>query len=203
MLKRSIRGEARIAAVVLAAGASRRLGEPKQLIEIEGESLVRRSARLAVEAGCGPVFVVLGFAAERMQAELAGLAVDVVVNADWAEGMGASLRRGVRAAAARPEVDGALAMVCDQPRLTAEHLGKLIQEHREAGSAVTASGYGGGAGVPAVFARSLFGELLDLQGDRGARGVIEAHAEETHTIAWPEGEIDIDWPEQVRAQKGG
>ncbi|HEY6445411.1 MAG TPA: nucleotidyltransferase family protein [Acidobacteriaceae bacterium] len=191
-----------IAAVVLAAGASRRLGEPKQLIQIEGESLLRRSVRLAVEAGSAPVLVVLGFAADRMRGELAGLAAEAIENGGWQEGMGSSLRCGVAAAAARPEVDGVLAMVCDQPRLTAEHLRGLMDLHRKTGGALTASFYGGRAGVPAVFGRLLFGELLDLQADRGARGVIEAHADQTRTIAWPEGEMDMDRPEQVRAQKG-
>jgi molybdenum cofactor cytidylyltransferase len=193
----------RIAAVVLAAGASRRLGEPKQLIQIEGESLLRRSVRLAVEAGCAPVLVVLGFAADRMRGELAGLAAEPVENPDWQEGMGSSLRRGVAAAmAARPLVDGVLAMVCDQPQLTAGHLRGLISRHWKTGNAITASFYGGKAGVPAVFGRPLFGELLDLQGDRGARRVLEGHAKEVETVAWPNGEIDIDMPGQVRGQNG-
>lgn len=199
MLKQPDRGEARMAAVVLAAGASRRLGEPKQLLPIEGESLLRRSARLAVEAGCEPVFVVLGFEAERMRGELAGLGVEAVLNQDWPEGMGSSLRRGVAAAmAVRPEVDGVLAMVCDQPFLTAEHLRGLLARHRAGGKGITASFYRGKAGVPAVFARRFFAELLDLQGDRGARGILEAHADEVETIAWPEGEVDIDRPEHLR-----
>lgn len=188
-----------IAAVILAAGASRRLGEPKQLIQVEGESLLRRSARLALEAGCAPVFVVAGFEAPRMRAEVEGLRVEVVVNPDWQEGMGSSLRCGVSAADGwRPKVDGVLVMVCDQPRLTVEHLQRLVQMHRLGGQQITASRYAGRAGVPAVFAPEMFPELEAVHGDRGARDLTEREPGRVQTIDWAEGVVDVDLPKHVQ-----
>lgn len=185
----------RIAAVILAAGASRRLGQPKQLIQVGGEGLLRRTTRLAVEAGCAPVFVVLGFEAERICPELDGLPIHQLINPDWTEGMGSSLRCGVEAAQVAG-ANGVLLLVCDQPRLSAEHLQALLT--RYARGAITASAYEQQLGVPAVFAAGYFPELLEMQGDRGARQVIENHMDVVQSIAWPEGAVDIDSAEHLR-----
>jgi molybdenum cofactor cytidylyltransferase len=186
-----------IAAVVLAAGASQRLGEPKQLIQVAGESLLRCTARLAIESGCAPVTVVLGFRPDRMAPELEGLNVQTVLNSQWTEGMGASLRTGV-AAAVRSEVDGLLVLVCDQPRLTAAHLHALLALHRQARPAITASLYAGRPGVPAIFAPSTFSQLLAVRGDRGARDVIREFAASLQTLPWPDGAMDVDSPADVQ-----
>jgi molybdenum cofactor cytidylyltransferase len=191
-------GASTVAAVVLAAGASRRLGRPKQLILHDGESLLRRTARLALEAGCAPVVVVLGFEAEVMRAELGGLAIDVAVNPNWPDGMGSSLACGVRAAlGVRPKTDALLVLVCDQPRLTMAHLHALLAHQTAGAAALTASAYAGKSGVPAVFAASFFPELMQLEGDRGARDLILRHG--AQTVDWPEGIHDIDLPEDLRA----
>jgi molybdenum cofactor cytidylyltransferase len=185
----------RAAAVVLAAGASRRLGQPKQLILIEGESLLRRTARLALQAGCTPVVVVLGFEAERIAAELAGVAAEVVVNANWSNGMGSSLACGVAAVRrARPETD-VLLLVCDQPRLSTKHIRNLLDRHTHHAATITASAYGGRSGVPAVFASTLLPELERIEGDRGARDLIFRIG--AQTVDWPDGSYDIDVPEDL------
>jgi molybdenum cofactor cytidylyltransferase len=191
----------RCAAVVLAAGASTRLGQPKQLVRLEGESLLHRTARLALEAGCSPVLVVLGFEAETLRAELHGLNVDVVVNHEWQEGMGASLRSGMEALRKRdPQPNAVLVLVCDQPRLAADHLRTLLAHHQSARRiAITASVYARRAGVPAIFAAKLFSALLASSGDRGARNLIRAHAAEVQGIPWPAGELDLDLPEDLTA----
>lgn len=184
-----------IAAVVLAAGASTRLGKPKQLIEIEGESLLRRTVRLALEAGCAPVFVVLGCEAERMRRELEGLAATPVIHEGWSAGMGSSLRRGMEAVCAmEPQPDAVLVLVCDQPKLAVEHLRRLTAGQRTARGGIAASAYAGRIGVPAIFGREFYPELLELQGDRGAREVIRRHAEAVRAVPWAEGELDVDEP---------
>jgi molybdenum cofactor cytidylyltransferase len=150
--------------------------------------------------------VVLGFEAERMRPELEGLGVAVVVNAEWAEGMGSSLRRGVEAIRAfAPEAKGLLVMVCDQPRLTVEHLRVLLeaQEAAATGVRITASRYAGRAGVPAVFGAEMFGELAAVEGDRGAREVLAREADRVQTVEWPDGRFDVDEAEDAPKARGG
>lgn len=188
-----------VAAVVLAAGASTRLGNPKQLIEMDGESLLRRTVRLAAEAGCAPVFVVLGFEAERMRPEPDGLPAVVVINQRWQEGMGSSLRCGMEAVSTlESKPAGVLLLVCDQPKLTAEHLRRLLEEQDGEPGRIAASAYGERAGVPAVFGLDFFAELLAIEGDRGARDVIRRHMNVVEAVPWPDGEVDLDWPEDLK-----
>jgi molybdenum cofactor cytidylyltransferase len=190
--------ETRCAAVILAAGASTRLGQTKQLIRVGGETLLRRTARLALEAGCAPVMAVLGYEAERLRPEVEAVGAAVTVNPRWRDGMGASLRWGMEALCAqeaRPE--SVLLLVCDQPRLSAEHVRALLERHAEGGAAITASLYGGRPGVPAIFAAGVFPELLMSAGDRGAREVIRKDARRVQTVAWPDGELDLDRPEDL------
>lgn len=189
------------AAVILAAGASTRLGQPKQLIHVEDESLLRRTARIAVEAACSPVLVVLGFEAHQFEPQLAGLPVKILINNDWQEGMGSSLRSGIAAVSkTQPRPAAALVLVCDQPRLSARHLTALLESHRNRPQnvSITASVYAGQAGVPAVFSAKLFKKLLSSSGDQGARNLLRAHAAEVLGVPWPEGGLDLDLPEDVR-----
>lgn len=197
----------RCAGVLLAAGASTRLGRSKQLVHVEGESLLRRTARLAIEAGCSPLYVVLGFDAETMRAELAGLSVETVLNPSWEEGMGSSLGLGMRALRkSGTETDAALLLVCDQPRLSADHLGELLARHKRPevaeNNAITASVYAGKAGVPAVFSRGYFGELEQCSGDKGGREMIRAHSGKVEGIPWSGGEVDLDRPEDLTTIEG-
>lgn len=192
----------RCAAVVLAAGASRRLGRPKQLLRIDGESLLHRTARLAIEAGCSPVYVVLGFEAAQMRAELVDLPVETVFNPAWQQGMGSSLQAGMLTLQkSDPTPQAVLLLVCDQPRVTAEHLRMLLERHISAMAngkiAITASCYAQRNGVPAVFSGSVFSELSAASGDRGARDLIRAHRAEVEGIPWPGGELDLDRPEDL------
>ena len=192
--------EPRFAAILLAAGASSRMGRPKQLIRVGGESLLRHAARMATEAGCTPVVVVLGDRADQMRSELDGLPVLVAVNEEWAEGMASSLRYGVASISGlEPALTGVLVLVCDQPLLSLEHVRALLERHAAGNALVTASLYSGRAGVPAVFAPQLFPELMSLQGDRGARELIRAHKDEIETVSWPEGALDLDGPEDLKA----
>jgi molybdenum cofactor cytidylyltransferase len=188
----------RIAALILAAGASRRLGQPKQLLRVAGETLLRRTARLALEAGCAPVLAVLGHAAGQMRPEVDSPPIHAIFNEKWEEGMGSSLRCGVSALVEfRPKVDDLLVLVCDQPRLTADHLRALLGLHHASDALITASYYADQSGVPAIFAAELFPQLQAAQGDRGARELIRQQAARTQTVDWPDGAFDLDHPEQL------
>jgi len=183
------------AAIVLAAGASTRLGQPKQLLKLNGETLLHRTVRLATETGCAPIFVVLGFNADQMQPEIRDLPAKTVINPEWQSGMGSSLRSGVEALMkATPQPKKILVLLCDQPTLSTEILSTLLQASVNAKPLITASSYAGRFGVPAIFDKQLYSDLLKLEGDQGARSVIQRYIHQTATVEFPGGIVDIDTP---------
>ena len=178
-------GAARIAAVVLAAGASRRLGSPKQLAMLGDETLLERAVRRAREAGCSPVIVVLGAEHQRVLAGCRlGDAVPVIHD-KWEQGMGSSIRLGVRACEGAA---GVVVMTCDQPAVTVEHLQALMR-----GSDAKASSYAGRNGVPAFFPERYLGELRELSGDVGARELLRS----AEVVELEGGELDVDTVEDL------
>jgi molybdenum cofactor cytidylyltransferase len=180
-----------VVAVILAAGASSRLGQPKQLLVTSGRTLVRAIVEEA-RAICARVAAVVGegAAAAAVEATLEGSGATLVRNAASAEGMASSVRAGVGWAAGVP-CEAALILVCDQPRLTRVHLAQLVAAWRRERRAV-GSGYDGVIGVPALFPRCLFPRLLALRGREGARSVLRnANAIQ---VAWPDGALDVDTP---------
>jgi molybdenum cofactor cytidylyltransferase len=172
------------AAVVLAAGASTRLGEPKQLVVIGGETLLERAVRTARAAGCAPVVVVVGASFPEVLAYSKLGDVVPVINDKWQNGMASSIVRGVRTLGiVANDTDGVVLMTCDQPAVTAEHLRALV-----AAGEVTASAYAGWRGVPAYFPAASFAGLLGLRGDAGARELLR-HAPTVELVG---GELDVD-----------
>ncbi|MEO6816583.1 MAG: nucleotidyltransferase family protein [Edaphobacter sp.] len=181
----SMGDSAGIAAVVLAAGASRRLGSPKQLAMLGDETLLERAVRLAREAGCSPVIVVLGADYEQVLADCRlGDAVPVIHDA-WEDGMGPSIALGVRACEG---VAGVVVMTCDQPAVTVQQLQALMR-----GPDVKASSYGGRKGVPAFFPSRYFDELKTLIGDVGARDMLRP----AEALELENGELDVDTVEDL------
>ena len=172
------------------------MGDAKQTLQFRGQSLLRRAALAALGAGCRPVIVVTGAHAERSRRELDGLDVREVFNPHWETGMASSVRAGVDGlVGAAPAAAAAVFLLCDQPHVTAEVINGLVAAHRSSGCAVVASAYGGGFGVPALFGRALFDELARLEGAAGAKQVIKKHAAEAHFLSFPDGEVDVDTPE--------
>lgn len=183
-------------AVVLAAGASRRLGQPKQLLQIDGETLVHRAARLALATAPLQVRVVLGHGADDIAQALSDLPVQLQLADAWEQGMGASLAAGV--AALPPSCTGALILLCDQPALDAAHLQALVQRWQQAPQRAVASAYAGISGVPALLPRSWL-EPVALQGDRGARGLLRRRCEEVDNVENQQLQVDIDGEADLRA----
>lgn len=188
-----------IAAVILAAGESRRLGQPKQLLQYEGETLLNRAIRMASEAGASPVLAVLGAHFDQIRKSIQSRSAIVVHNDRWRQGMGRSIETGMRAVAlCAPDAEGILLMSCDQPRLTAEHLRSLMSAFASHGSpAVAASSYAGVYAVPAVFPRETFSALRVLREDKGARSIIEHAPCPVVAVEFEHGEVDIDSPEDL------
>jgi molybdenum cofactor cytidylyltransferase len=176
-----------VAAVVVAAGFSRRLGRPKQTIVLDGEMLVERAARVASEAGLTPVFVVVAEGAE-FRADLERKGYRVLVNAEAAEGMASSIRVGIVAARVAGAC-GAVLMTCDQVAVTPELLRRLVAEPE----VVTGSAYGGKVGVPAYFPAAGFDALLELRGDVGARDLLRG----ARAVDWDGLGFDVDTEEDL------
>jgi molybdenum cofactor cytidylyltransferase len=188
----------RIGALLLAAGGSRRLGRPKQLLAPGGEPLVHRMARMAMEAGAAPVWVVLGAGAEAVRAAVADLPVCCVDNPGWQEGIASSIRAGVAAAAvSQPAPAALLVLLVDQPRVDPPLLERLIAAQRAAPDQRVACAYGGGLGVPALFPAADFPALGRLRGDRGARDLLRAAPERAIAVPFPGGDVDVDRPEDA------
>lgn len=183
-------------AVVLAAGPSTRFGEPKQLLCWQGEPLVRRAARLAVDAGLWPVVVVVGARCEQVRAALAGLPVATTAVKDLAEGLSGSIRCGLaRLTECAPRIGGVVLLACDQPLVEAAHLAALVAAAEATGAPIVASAYGGGVGLPALFGAPVLAELAALDGDAGARSVLTRDPARVVAVPLADGEVDVDTPE--------
>jgi molybdenum cofactor cytidylyltransferase len=190
-----------IAIVILAAGNSSRLGRPKQLLEYDGKSLLRRAVDIAIEVSSN-VLVITGSSAEQMSNELHGSAAQVIRNEQWKEGIASSIRLGVEESMNRvPLIRGILFMVSDQP-FVSEHLLKEIINKGNAGSQIVASAYGDSLGIPAYFEKGFFSTLLGLSGDNGAKKLILQHLQSAARIEFPEGNIDIDTQKDYEMLRG-
>lgn len=191
------RGTPGIAAIVLAAGGARRMGRPKQLLEIGGRALVRR----AVDAAAGvadAVWVVVGAGADAVAAALAESGARIARNPDWTRGMASSIRCGVEAAcAAAPKPRALLLLLCDQPAVTTALLQQLAA-HFAAGRDLAACEYAGALGPPALFGAQHFSALRALRGDGGARALLEAPGAQVARVPFPEGALDVDTPDDLR-----
>jgi molybdenum cofactor cytidylyltransferase len=191
--------EEKIAAIILAAGASTRLGQPKQLLKLQGQSLIRRAAVAVIGAGCNPTFIVTGSESNQIVQELYDLPVQSVFNADWGNGIGSSLRAGVRALqnfALQP--NAVVIAVCDQPYMNSEVIERLIDGWHQGGKAIAACQYGGAYGTPCCFASSKFLELSQVSDDSGAKRILSADPVNLTLVPWPLGALDLDLPEDLK-----
>ncbi len=187
----------KIGGLLLAAGASRRFGSPKQLAQFEGQSLLRRAAESLVRSSCEPIVVVLGAEIQQSSAEIADLPVNIQVNQDWQLGMSSSIKSGlVKLRSIEPGLAAVIITLCDQPRVTAELIELFSDKFRATRDAIIAAEYGATNGVPALFSRAMFVELLNLTGDKGARDLIRGR-EDVSTINLEEAQFDIDSPGEL------
>ena len=187
-------------AVILAAGASTRMGRPKQLLPIGGRTLIRRTVETVLATPAWPVFVVLGSGSAAIRPELARLPVIVLENAGWSEGLASSIRTGVTALeTCSLAIAAALLVLVDQPLLSAPALDRLAAAFRETGRPAAAAEYGGHPGPPALFSRTLFPSLLGLTGAGGARPLLDRLGPDLVTVPMPELATDLDTPDDYRS----
>jgi molybdenum cofactor cytidylyltransferase len=191
----SSRGRATLHAVVLAAGASRRFGSPKQLVQFERKPLIQRVIAGATELAGSAVTVVLGAYAAEIAATLAPGTAGIIVNREWQEGIASSIRAAV--ARLPGACDGVLLLLADQPLVGSHSLGRLAAAWRRQPRSIIASRYRAVTGVPAIFPRWCFSDLAALRGDQGARLVLRRYPDHVVRLAHPEAEVDIDYPEDL------
>lgn len=182
--------EVKVGGILLAAGGSSRFGSPKQLFEFEGKTLLRRAAESLANSKCVSVIVVLGAEIERSRLEIGDL--PFVVNEKWESGMSSSIRLGLEALLkTSSKIDAVLIVLCDQPRVTSEKMDLFMDEFARNRSPIIAAEYDGVRGVPALFSRELFDDLVKLDGDKGARELIRK-SRCVAGISGPEASFDID-----------
>lgn len=187
-----------ITIIILAAGASTRMGQPKQLIKLNGYSLLEHAVLTAKNSKADHVMVVVGSGGEKSMEAIEHLPVDSVVNDRWNEGMGSSLKKGLTACLEKfPETRAILVIVCDQPSITTHHLNNLIDTYTKTQKPIVASQYTSTFGVPVIFDRTLFQEILQLPDRQGAKNIVLKHQENLMAIDLPGGEIDLDTPEDL------
>ena len=181
--------------VVLAAGASRRFGSPKQLVRFQGQTLLQRVLASANELTASSVTLVLGAHAAEIVATLPPGRATLLINRDWEEGIASSVRAAVRALPGA--CDAVLILLGDQPLVSPAGLERLVNACRRHPRQIIASRYSGITGVPAVFPRWCFNDLCELRGDQGARALITRFGDHVIGLAHPEAAVDIDEPEDL------
>ncbi|MBD2580449.1 nucleotidyltransferase family protein [Oscillatoria sp. FACHB-1406] len=186
--------ESSIAIIILAAGASTRMGKAKQLLEYNGRSLIQHAVEVATASVCHPVIVVLGAYCDRIKPEIAA-SVKTIENPLWHQGMGTSIRMGIETLSrSYSQTEAAILMLCDQPFVSPHLIEQLIDVYRTTSAPIVASEYTQVIGVPALFDRSFFTQLTALSGDMGARKIIQKYIRQVARVSFPQGIIDIDTP---------
>ncbi len=183
----------RIAAIILAAGASSRFGKPKPLLVWQGETLIHRTARLAIEADLQPIIVVCGAQGDQVAAAIQDLPVQIVQNENWQNGQSTSIKAGLSALGASG--GGAIFLLVDQPFISATLLRALVEKHSQTLSAVIAPFAGDRRTNPVLFDRQTFGDLLSLEGDVGGRAIFTRYPPEW--LFWHDERLpfDLDTPQ--------
>lgn len=205
MSRTSAPADPRLAAVILAAGGSRRLGRPKQLLRYRGSTLIERAARLARDAAGSEVVVVVGDQRQRLRSLLhrrqragsGGRRLTIATNARWADGLATSLETGIAALPAT--TDAALILLVDQAKIEARDIGRLVSQWRKRPGKPAAARYLGRAGVPAVIPRRFFRELSALTGDVGARQLLRRLGDDVSLVDMPAAAFDVDTPDDLES----
>jgi molybdenum cofactor cytidylyltransferase len=181
------------AAILLAAGASVRLGQPKQLLTYHGKTFIQNMISAAVSAKLHPVVVVLGAHSDLISGEIKNNNIHLAHNNDWEEGIASSIRCGIKTLQKIDAAcDAAILIVCDQPYIKASLLDDLVVSQGKTGAPIAAAYYNGVAGTPALFHKKIFSDLLLLRGDKGAQKILRQFADRITTVPFPMGIIDID-----------
>ena len=179
--------------IILAAGSSSRLGQPKQLLSYQDKSLLMHTIDASKDAGDGLVVVILGGNYQLIAESIGHTGIKIVYNPDWEQGMSSSIRTGLQGLMdEHADLDGVILTVCDQPFLTARVLIALQNKANISGKDIVASAYGGTLGTPVLFTARHFDGLMALKGREGAKKLLKKYEAELASVPFENGEIDID-----------
>jgi molybdenum cofactor cytidylyltransferase len=184
--------EIRTGVIILAAGSSSRLGQPKQLLEFKGKTLLEIAVEAAQNSLADSSVIVLGANADLIVEKILHTKVDRVVNENWENGMASSMQKGLKYLMENSEPDQVILMLSDQPFVDSKIPNLLIKNKLNTSSEIIACSYNGTFGVPVLFTKKYFPELLSLTGNEGAKKLVMAHQDDLHAIDFPKGAIDID-----------
>jgi molybdenum cofactor cytidylyltransferase len=187
----------KVCGLILAAGASSRLGRPKQLLQKQGKILLALSIHTALAAELSAVYVVLGARQEQIKDQISHLPVKLIFNSEWEEGIGSSIRNSMIQIVDDGPYDCVVILLCDQLLITAAHVKNLIAVYKSSHKPIVATAYGEQTGVPALFDQSYFPMLLALKGDTGARKIISQHQHDVRTVQFEAAAVDIDTAEDA------
>ncbi len=192
----------RFGAVILAAGASTRMGSPKQLLQLEGRPLIVRAVESALASPAWPIVVVLGAHAPQIRPVLSRLPVLIAETPEWSEGMAASLRAGVNTLRQFSRaLDGVLVALCDQPAFSADVIAQLIAAQSSSGRSIAAARFNGRHAAPALFTRDHFDALCHLTGETGARDLLNNPASPVAPVELPSLALDLDTPADLASYR--
>src|SRR5580704_2566363 len=192
----------RTAIVILAAGGSRRLGQPKQLLSVLGEPLLRRIVRTAADVAPDHLIVVLGSSAYDCVPVIKDCEADIVVNPFWESGLAGSIRIGVERAEEQG-ADSVLLLLADQPWLNSEVIRRFLDRMNGQTDVIIAARYDGILGAPMMFGSDWFPQLKNLEGDQGARNLVSKEGDRVEVIDWSDGALDVDTPEDLASLMTG
>ncbi len=185
--------------IILAAGSASRMGKPKQLLSYQGSSLISHAVEIGLNSTCKPVVVVLGAYIEQIKPTINKFPVQIIENPQWKTGMSSSIRAGITAIKENnPKLDALIIALGDQPLISTAVFNQLVQNYQKTEKIIIAATYSDVIGVPALFSSVLFPELINLEGDRGAKALIDKYNDEVLSISIPTAAIDIDTPEDYQ-----
>lgn len=191
--------EHRVGIIILAAGSSSRLGLPKQLLEYKNTTLLKKAINEASSLPQGTIIVVTGAYNEQIEKELDSAAVTICFNADWKSGMASSIAKGLEVLLhLHPDIEKCLFTVCDQPYVTTAVFKSLVSEQSKMNKGIVACAYAETVGTPVLFDKKYFSALLQLKGQEGAKKIINAFLEDTVSVPFEKGAIDIDTAEDYQ-----
>jgi len=177
--------------IILAAGNSSRMGEPKQLMKFKNKTFIQHIVGEAVLANLDPLICVTGYQSDLIKDSISDLDVAVVYNKAWPEGMGSGISVGIRQAML-PDVDSVILAVSDQPYVSSELFGMMVEMKEESGKGIVACSYAGTLGTPVLFGKNYFDLLKSLDGNQGAKNIVKLNLPDVCTVEFEKGSVDID-----------